>query len=146
MYNKTIFCVVIMSGLLSSCSITKTTPRTLEINQPKVMVKPMIAEVKVDVSKKISGQAISKLNEEAAKEQAKWNAIEKSGADMIVDPVYNIVVSGKSWNVTVTGFHGKYIEIKTASAEEIEQLEYLLPSEMKAEKAKTFKALKLIGK
>jgi hypothetical protein len=119
---------MLMLGV-SSCS-TSATPRTIRANNTNVIVKPLLAEVEVDVNKKITGTAKAKSLSDA-KEMAKWNAMESSGADIVVDPIYKINQVFKKFEVTVTGFHGKYVKVSTVPDSEINKLEmYSGPKEV----------------
>ncbi len=120
---------VVSVALLASCSIIKTTPRTVETYNSNIIVKPLIAEVEVDVNKKITAEGINKKGQvDAAKEIAKWNAIQASGADIIVDPVYHIKITGKTVVATVTGYYGKYTKIESVKNEDIEKLNTFMES------------------
>ncbi|UKN02133.1 hypothetical protein K6119_01205 [Paracrocinitomix mangrovi] len=132
--------IIILSAMmmlvLSSCKVltqTKTTPRTIDAQDSEIIIKPLLAEVQVDVNKKITGSATitgsgqNSVND--AKTLAKWNALQSSGADIIVDPVYKVIISGASITAEVTGFYGKYTKISTVADEELEKLElYTVPA------------------
>jgi hypothetical protein len=125
----TIITSVLFIAFLTSCSVIKTTPRTVETYNSNIIIKPLIAEVEVDVNKKITAEGVNKkANVEAAKEMAKWNAIQVSGADIIVDPVYYIKTTGKTVVVTVTGYYGKYVKIESVKNEDIEKLNTFMES------------------
>ena len=128
--KKVVIGSFVVLGLLGlqSCKVMKsttTTPRTIESYETKILIKPLVAEVEVNVSKKITGTATIKTGKvEDAKELAKWNALEASGADIIVDPVYKVTVQGMIVTAEVTGFFGKYTKISTVEDEDIEKLDY----------------------
>lgn len=128
--KKNIILGLAFVGLMSSCSIIKSTPRTVETYNSNIIIKPLVAEVEVDVNKKITATGVSTTgNEDAAKEMAKWQAIQDSGADIIIDPVYHITITGKKVTATVTGYFGKYTKIETVSSSEVENLNmYVQPA------------------
>ena len=106
-----ILAAFVIAALFSSCSMTKYEARTYPGVRSNVLIVPMVAEVSVDINKKITGQGKSN-NELAAKEAAIYNAIQLSGADMVIDPIYVITISRTSVMAQVTGFYGKYKEIR----------------------------------
>ncbi|MEX1002504.1 MAG: hypothetical protein WDZ35_10360 [Crocinitomicaceae bacterium] len=120
--------------IMTSCSVVmqKTTaePRTIEANETRIVIKPLLAEVEVDVTKKITGTATIKGGTpEQAKELAKWDAIEKSGADIIVDPMYKVTTTSTTITAEVIGFFGKYKKISTVEDKDLENLDlYTVPS------------------
>lgn len=128
--RNTILLGMAVLTLMSSCSIVKTTPRTVETYNSNIIIKPLVAEVEVDVNKKITATVVvTNGNEESAKELAKWQALQDSGADIIVDPVYHITIVGSKITATVTGYYGKYVKIETVSAEEVENLNMYIQSD-----------------
>jgi len=127
--------VAVIAISMASCTVTKATNRTINAYDSQIIVKPLLAEVEVDLNKKINGTASArKMPVREVKELAKWDALSKSGADIIIDPVYKITTSGLfKWNKMVTveviGFYGKYTDISIADAEDLKQMElYNIPS------------------
>ncbi|MCB9224030.1 MAG: hypothetical protein R2780_06490 [Crocinitomicaceae bacterium] len=132
MRNKLI--IVLAIGLfsfgLTSCKVVRTSPRTIEAYKSKIIIKPLLAEVEVDLTKKITGVSSGKkVSVDDLKEMAKWDACEKSGADIIIDPVYKVTSTFLKTTVEVTGFYGKYVSIETVKEADLEKLEfYTTPS------------------
>lgn len=128
--KRLLFSTIILAGILSSCSIVKTTPRTLNTFKSNIIIKPLVAEVEVDINKKIEATAVvtRKQSIDDAKEMAKWNALERSGADIIVDPVYHITI-GNNITATVTGYFGRYVKIETVDNADIDNLNLYLQQE-----------------
>lgn len=130
--NKLILSTGIIATLilaLGSCALptaintTTATPRTIEASKGRIIVKPLIAEVDVDVNKKIEGSSSNTSGDiESAKQLAKWEALTKSGADIIVDPVYYINQNGSNVTVRVIGFYGKYVSVETIEDTELDKL------------------------
>ncbi len=141
--------VLLIGGTLfmSSCAVSNariTTSRSINASHQNVVIKPLVAEVKVDINKKITGTATVKNgNVEQAKELAKWNALETSGADIIIDPVFDVTISTMTVTATVSGFHGKYISIETVKDEDLEKLEKYQVSSGKKEASVVNKLNKL---
>ncbi len=142
--------VLLIGGtiLMSSCAVSTnariTTSRSINASHQNVVIKPLVAEVKVDINKKITGTATVKNgNVEQAKELAKWNALETSGADIIIDPVFDVTISTMTVTATVSGFHGKYISIETVKDEDLEKLEKYQVSSGKKEASVVNKLNKL---
>jgi hypothetical protein len=148
--NKLIVTTGIILALivsLSSCAVTGTrttaTPRTIEANQGRIIVKPLIAEVEVDVNKKIEGSATNtKGDVESAKQLAKWEALNKSGADIIVDPVYYITTTTMTVQVKVVGFYGKYVSVETIEDTELDKLNLYIGNTGSKGEVSTNKSLK----
>jgi hypothetical protein len=144
--KKYIYTAIALTGLVS-CSIVKSTPRTVETYNSNIIIKPLVAEVEVDVNKKITATGTSLTgNEDAAKEMAKWQAIQDSGADIIIDPVYHITISGKRVTATVTGYYGKYTKIETIRAEDTEKLNMYMQTESSGNSGSTVTKLKKLSK
>ncbi|MFT4601021.1 MAG: molybdopterin-binding protein [Arenicella sp.] len=116
--------------ILASCSVTKVTNRTIAATETEIIIKPLLAEVDVDVSKKIIGTAtVTRMSVAEAKELAKWDALEKSGADIMIDPIYKITHSfWRKVTVEVTGFAGKYTEIAPMNEADLKNLELYKPT------------------
>lgn len=141
--------VLLIGGtvFMSSCVVSNariTTSRSINASHQNVVIKPLVAEVKVDINKKITGTAsVKNGNVEQAKELAKWNALETSGADIIIDPVFDVTISAMTVTATVSGFHGKYISIETVKDEDLEKLEKYQVSSGKKEASVVNKLNKL---
>lgn len=103
---------IALSSILVSCATSSHQTRTQKVLRTPILTSPMVADVKVDLTKKIEGHAEDK-SLEAAKSKARNEAVIKSGADIIVDPVYSYrkALVGK-YKVTVQGFYGKYESVR----------------------------------
>jgi len=133
---KKVIIVSVVGLLMASCTMSRrtVTNRTIQTSHQNIIVKPLIAEVKVDITKKITGTGVVTTGNVAeAKELAKWNAITSSGADIIVDPIYDVTIKSLTVEAKVVGFYGKYIKIETISDEELDNIElYKVNSSNKA--------------
>lgn len=130
MKSKLLFSIAVIAFTLASCTTIRTTPRMIDAHDSKIIIKPLLAEVEVDLNKKITGTATARnMSADDVKELAKWDAITKSGADIIVDPVFKISTTWRTTTVEVTGFFGKYTSIKTVEESDLENLDlYTTPS------------------
>ncbi len=78
------------------------------------MATPVVADISVDFSKKISATSDKKKTVSAAKDQAYYKAVTENSIDVLVDPIYNIEQTDKIlfWGGKVTasisGFGAKY--------------------------------------
>lgn len=132
--KKLYLLILAISLMFASCnSIRTTTSREIKTAESTVYQKRLIAELEVDVTKKISGTATVKLKGAdqlegkigsgdvyaRAKNMAKWNAIENSGADAIADPIFNINQTGNTVTVEVQGFYSKFKNISIASNDDL---------------------------
>jgi PBP1b-binding outer membrane lipoprotein LpoB len=134
MKNKLSISIIAIGLLfLTSCSVTKATTRTIHANDTEIIIKPLLAEVEVDPTKKIKGNASARrMSVEEVKKLAMYDALEKSGADVIIDPIFKITTSGmlritRIVTVEVTGFHGKYKNISTIEESELKNIELYTP-------------------
>lgn len=140
--NKIKFLIlsIIVAVFASSCSqmsynkinTTVYETRQQDINKGALPYNPVIADLKVDLDKKISGSSIRQViryNEselENTKQASLYNAVINSGADVVIDPIFKINITnndGRDDKVTiqseVSGFFGKYTSIHKADATEL---------------------------
>ena len=98
--------------------------RQQNINKDALPYNPVIADLKVDLEKKVSGTSIRQVDRyndfelENTKQAALYNAMSNSGADVVVDPIYKVNITnndGRDDKITiqseVSGFFGKYTSI-----------------------------------
>ena len=87
----------------------------MDIYGAGVIQQPVIAELEVDVEK-INGSARGGVGVSVVtvKNNAVADALKKSGADILIEPVYEIQTSGNSTHVMVTGFPGRYTNFRQA--------------------------------
>lgn len=117
----------LISILFSSCSISSRTARTaarqIDANESAIVQKPLIGDVEVDLSKKITATVtVPSAQAVAAKEQANQLALDQNNFDILIDPVYDINYSGANADVKVIGYGAKYTKIETASESDIQVL------------------------
>jgi hypothetical protein len=104
---------------LSSCATMNKKYATIDADDVRksgfIMAKPQVADISVE-KRKIEGKAAIKNSmymgnggpNEAAKNLAVLDAVNKGGADLIVNPMFEVDNNGKTTTATVTGFAGKY--------------------------------------
>lgn len=123
---KKVVIIALIGMVTVSCSMSRrtVTNRTINASSQNIIVKPLVAEVQVDITRKISGTGVvTNGNVNDAKELAKWNAINSSGADIIVDPIYDVSIKGMTVEAKVVGFFGKYVKIETVKDEDLDKIE-----------------------
>jgi hypothetical protein len=127
---KKISFIALLLSTITSCTVRQTTVREINVSESTVYQKTMIAELSVDVTKKIKGTAtVANGSIENAKELAKWNAIIESGADAIADPIFSVQKTGNTVVADVIGFYAKYKSINVASKQDMmTYLEVMLSS------------------
>jgi hypothetical protein len=104
---------------LSSCSTMNKKYATIDADDVRksgfIMAKPQVADITVE-KRKIEGKAAIKNSmymgnggpNEAAKNLAVLDAVNKGGADLIVNPMFEVDNNGQTTTATVSGFAGKY--------------------------------------
>jgi hypothetical protein len=115
---QTLLSLALLVGL-ASCATVNKKYATIDADDVRksgfIMAKPQVADIGVE-KRKIEGKAAIKNSmymggggpNEAAKNLAVLDAINKGGADLIVNPMFEVDNNGKTTTATVTGFAGKY--------------------------------------
>ncbi|MBK8947872.1 MAG: hypothetical protein IPM68_03145 [Flavobacteriales bacterium] len=97
--------------VLSSCASTVSTrtSKTMDIYGPGVIHHPVLVDLDVKETK-VTGSTtiINSSSEENGKRLAVIEALKDSGADVLVQPVYQIETKGSRTTYTVTGFPATY--------------------------------------
>lgn len=132
--KKLYLLILAVTLIFGSCSVRSTTSREIKTAPSSVYQKKLIADLEVDITKKITGSAVVKIKGadqvdlklgksktlyERAMNMAKWDAVTKANADAIADPIYNINQSGSTVTVEVQGFYGKYKSIDIATNDDL---------------------------
>lgn len=115
--------LIIISIVVASCSSLKSTTntaKTLNVYGAGVIQKPVIVELDVKQTK-VTATVTGKLgsNTEALKAEAVSAAIRNSGADVLVEPTYNIVTNRGTTTVTVSGFPATYKNFRDIKMEDV---------------------------
>jgi hypothetical protein len=115
---RTILLISLVALLAASCTTTKsTTTKSMDIYGSGVIQHPVIAELRVD-KKKVTGMARSAggQNVQTVKNNAIADALKTSGADILVEPIFETETSGSITYARVTGFPGYYENFRPAEA------------------------------
>lgn len=108
---KQLLILAMAAASLSACSTVQKsrTVKTTDIYGPGVMHLPVIADLDVQ-EQKVTGRAEgrSTASIEVLKLDAIADALKASNADVLVEPIFDIVVDGNQKTVKVTGFPGHY--------------------------------------
>ncbi len=118
---RTIVAIIIIIST-ASCSMRSTTntSKTLGIYGSGVIQKPVIVELDVKQAK-VTATTSGKLgsNIETLKAAAVSQAVKTAGADVLVEPTYNIISQRGTSTVTVTGFPATYKNFRDIQAEDV---------------------------
>jgi hypothetical protein len=100
--------IVFTPLIMASCApeIMQVKMRVLQSETIQVIPKPTLMDLEIK-EKKVKSEAtgsILKSTVDGLKEKALYEAIKTSGADILVEPHYEIVKEGGKITVTVTGF------------------------------------------
>lgn len=117
-------CIIGLSGILclASCGSTKkyNEAKTVDI-KTEVIQYPTLVDLKVDPVK-ITTTIVcdyDKRGLQIIKDNALAQAAKGVGADVIVEPMYELVFKGKKVKVTLTGFPARYVNFRNATQEDI---------------------------
>ena len=105
---------VAITILATSCSKNYYSHRSVNVDHKNFMVTPVVADISVDFSKKITATSTKQKSVNAAKDMAYYKAVTENNIDVLVDPIYNIEQTDKIlfWGGKVTasisGFGAKY--------------------------------------
>jgi hypothetical protein len=109
---------------LTACSRFHTsTVRTMDIYGPGVLQKPVIADLNV-VETRVEGTATGRKSKgvENLKQMAILDALQKSKADVLVEPSFDITTVGRKVTVNTKGFPATYTNFHPIKNEEVELL------------------------
>lgn len=119
---RTIIAILIIMTAASCGSMKSTTntSKTLGIYGSGVIQKPVIVELDVKQTK-VTATTVGKLgsNIDVLKAEAVSQAIKAAGADVLVEPTYNIVSQRGTSTVTVTGFPATYKNFRDITPEDV---------------------------
>jgi len=123
MKTKLFSLLIFASSLLTSCSVLKTnTSKTMEIYGAGVLHRPVIVDLEVSETK-VTGNAMLKgLLIDAVKQNAVTDALRKSGADVLVEPRFEIKYSRGYTSIAVIGFPATYKNFRSIKEEDIKLL------------------------
>lgn len=120
---KRIILGLMLSTLITSCSVTKSsTAKSLDV-YGTVMHIPVVADLdvkqtKVSATVEFQGKEAS----EAIKNKVIGEALKISNADILIEPSFDIETKGSSSKITVKGFPATYKNFRNASQGDVELL------------------------
>jgi hypothetical protein len=117
--------VVVIAGINSSCTVTKTTTsKTFDIYGAGVVQTPVLVDLEVEEIK-VSGTATrpSSTGFEMIKQEAVARALEKVNADVLVEPTFKTKTANGQTTADVTGFPATYKNFRTIQEKDIKLLE-----------------------
>lgn len=91
---------------------------TEEINNKQVIQTPVVVDLDVSETKVTGTYSGENVTIEFAKNKSLADAITKSGADVLVEPIYEVDVNDKTITVTVHGYAGKYKNFRQPQAKD----------------------------
>src|SRR5688500_13907930 len=112
--------LLIFAGVLTSCTTTKTiTTKSMDIYGPGVIQNPVVVDLKVDETKVFGTATESQSNTLlSVKQKALIDAMKKSGADVIVEPVFETETKKGKTTATVSGYPAVYTNFRPIEAED----------------------------
>ena len=118
--------IVLILIFFTGCSprITTDTTKTLDIYGAGVIQYPVIAELNVSENQ-VTGRASANDGEslEVVKKNALIDALNKSNADILVEPVYKTIRQGRRATAEVSGFPATYVNFRSATEQDIRLIE-----------------------
>ena len=124
---KKILIIVGLALFMASCSTTQYTYRETEINHRSIIANDVVVDVKVDLKKKIQATSSKRNSVELAKSESYYLAINQNDIDIVVDPIFEIISSGRNYTAKLSGFAGYYTNPrnKTDAIKELKSVDTL---------------------
>lgn len=111
---------VCIALLFTSCVPVKTiTSKSTDIQSYGVIQKPTIVDLDVKETKVTGTASAPGQTVEMIKSQAIADALKKVNADVLVEPVFEIITSSGQTTVTVTGFPATYKNFRPMKEEDV---------------------------
>ena len=108
--------IAVAALVLSACGSTSNytyTSRSNAIDNVNITATKTIVDVTPDFSKRITAESSRCMSVDAAKEEAKYNAIINNKIDIVVDPIYKLEYKDGSVIAYLTGYAGYYRNPRT---------------------------------
>ncbi len=118
MRTKIIFFSILMTIFTSCTTIKTTTNKVMDIYGAGVVQTPVIVDLEVKDTK-VVGTASGVEGEEIVKQKAIEDAVNKSNADVLVEPRFKIENAGGRVTATVTAYPANYKNFRTVKPEEV---------------------------
>ena len=110
----------------SSCTSIKRTAYDQEVAATAIIQAPLIADLAVDPTKKVTATYIAFTgSEQEAKKDALHSAMQQNNCDVIVQPYYELKIGKKTIEATVKGMCGHYTLLRKPTLEDITLLQEL---------------------
>jgi hypothetical protein len=118
--KKLSFLFLLPLALISCTTVRSITSKSMDINQQGVIQKPVVVDLDVRETK-VNGTATSPsgLGENYIKSLAVADAVKKSNADILVEPMYEVITSNGQTTVNVTGFPATYRNFRMMKEEDV---------------------------
>lgn len=135
---KKVIYLVALCAMICSCrsSVTYTSRTGRSLEMPTEMWQQwttadlQVSEAKVKATVENQNNGVF-MSEDALRQNAVGKALEQSGADILINPVYTTdYVDGRIVRVTVSGYPAKHVNFRTVSFEE--QSNFLIEKEKAA--------------
>ncbi len=134
MNNKltVIIALIVLPLFFTSCATMQTstnikskygTAKHIDVEGSGILCKPVIADLEVKPTKVTASAEGDNTTVSKLKKAAIFNAVEKSSADIIVEPIYVVERDNDHLKVTVKGYPAFYKNFRTIKKEDIELLE-----------------------
>lgn len=117
MKKVTITTGVVLTLLFSNCVSRSFTYRKQDIEKKNALTNSAVVDAKINVGKKIEATSSAQSSIKAAKSEAQYKAITQNNIDFIVDPIFQITSSFKTFTAKVTGYAGTYTNARTVTEE-----------------------------
>ena len=101
---------------------TAGTGQVVSLGGPAVVVKPLVADLKIAdsrVTKTVRRSATFGLSVSELKKMAIARALNDSAADVLIAPRFRIVQEGSALTVTVRGYPATYIRIRPMTTDDL---------------------------
>ena len=105
-----ILAIALVTITVTSCGVIKqNTVKSSDVNGPTVIQKPVVVDLDVK-EQKVTGTYSDKSSKSIGyvKQMALYDALQKSNADVIVEPRYVVTKTFRKIDVTVTGYPATY--------------------------------------
>ena len=123
--KNNIYIFLFLSLYLASCKTTQAPFKahykdleTQDITDKQVIQTPVIVDLDVAETKVTGSYSAENVQVEYAKNKALADAVAKSGADVLVEPIYEVDINDKTVSVTVNGYPGKYKNFRKPQAQD----------------------------
>ncbi|MEN9332858.1 MAG: hypothetical protein RLY35_38 [Bacteroidota bacterium] len=112
--KKSILFFVLASIMFGACGTFQFTSRRVEVGNSNIQTVPMVADLRIDFSKKVTSYSSWMKTTSEAKGDAYLKAITENNIDVLVDPIYKVeskprfLFFFRRSQATVYGFAGMY--------------------------------------